>query len=76
MTYTEKVVDDMCKKIGKAFCKIGKICVDFARNMYIYISPYEENEKRVIGGKIVNVTYHKIDWKKNFAATKEYYKNT
>lgn len=32
------------------------------------ISPYEENEKRVISGKIVNVTYEEIDWKKNFGA--------
>lgn len=31
-------------------------------------SPYDESEKRVIGGKVVNVTYHTIDWKKNFAA--------
>lgn len=28
----------------------------------IDISPFEENEKRVIGDEIVNVTYHKIDW--------------
>lgn len=35
-------------------------------------SPYEENEKRVISGKIVNVIYHKIDWAKNFAATNKY----
>ncbi len=33
----------------------------------IELSPYDENEKRVIGGKIVNVTWHTIDWKKNFA---------
>lgn len=38
------------------------------RNKGLSISPYEENEKRVIGGKIVNITYRKIDWKKNFAA--------
>lgn len=35
-------------------------------NEYLSISPYEENEKRVIGSKIVNITYRKIDWKKNF----------
>ena len=36
------------------------------QNTEVDISPYEENEKRVIGGKIVNVTYHTIDWAKNF----------
>lgn len=34
----------------------------------IELSPYEEYEKRVIGGKIVNVTYHAIDWRAVFDA--------
>lgn len=35
-------------------------------NSDVEISPYDENEKRVIGGKVVNVTYHAIDWAKCF----------
>lgn len=30
------------------------------------ISPYEELDKRYIDGKVVNVTYHAIDWWKCF----------
>lgn len=35
-------------------------------NSDVEISPYDENEKRVIDGKVVNVTYHAIDWAKCF----------
>lgn len=35
-------------------------------NSDVEISPYDENEKRVINGKVVNVTYHAIDWAKCF----------
>ncbi len=37
-------------------------------NTDVTISPYDENEKRVIGGKIVNVTWHTIDWARCFNA--------
>ncbi len=32
------------------------------------ILPYLTLERRVVGKKIVNIEYHKIDWAKNFAA--------
>lgn len=34
----------------------------------ITVSPFDTCERRVVGKKIVNVEYHKIDWAKNFAA--------
>ena len=43
-------------------------CLRFCNNGEVFYSPYEENEKRVINGKIVDVTYRQIDWKKNFKA--------
>lgn len=30
------------------------------------VSPYDEPDKRYIGGKVVNVTYHLTDWWKCF----------
>lgn len=69
-------IDELYKQFTKAIGKVRRLYVDCARNTDISISPYEENEKRVIGGKIVNVTYRKIDWKKNFAAVNKCNKNT
>ncbi len=35
------------------------------------ISPYLTLERRVVGKKIVNIEYHKIDWSVNFAANRK-----
>lgn len=37
----------------------------------ITISPYIENEQRVIDGKIVYVTYNAVDWRKNFDVSRK-----
>ncbi|MCH5165634.1 MAG: hypothetical protein J1G01_04465 [Clostridiales bacterium] len=39
-------------------------------NSEITISPYDEQEKRVIGGRVKNVTYHAIDWAWNISGVK------
>ncbi len=36
------------------------------RQAGVTVTPYDTNERRVIGRKIYNVEYHKIDWAKCF----------
>ena len=36
-----------------------------------HITPYDTLERRVVGRKIVNIEYNKIDWAKNFAANRK-----
>lgn len=35
------------------------------------ITPYDTLERRLVGKKIVNIEYHKIDWSVNFAANRK-----
>lgn len=39
-------------------------------NSDITISPYDEQEKRVINGKVENVTYHATNWAWNISGVK------
>lgn len=39
----------------------------------VELSVYDTFEKRVINGKIVNVTYHNIEWQKCFQAARDLY---
>ena len=39
-------------------------------NTDITISPYDEQEKRVINGKVENVTYHATNWAWNISGVK------
>ncbi len=35
------------------------------------ITPYDTPERRLVGRKVVNIEYHKIDWSVNFAANRK-----
>ena len=39
----------------------------------VELSVYDTFEKRVLNGKIVNVTYHNIEWQKCFQAARDLY---
>lgn len=68
---TRSQATSVALSFDKIYSKLKHVPDNDRLGIDIELSPYDENEKRVIDGKIVNVTWHTIDWKKNFVAGNE-----